>query len=119
MDCTGAVVVRDVDAAVPAEELEAAVADCFAWLSVAAAVVDVVDPAAPSADETTALDVPAVAVATTGIWLMATAPPATLATAATVTTARERHVRRQRFFMAEVRLGRGDRAAGGDMDPVW
>ncbi len=51
-----------------------------------------------------------------GIWLMAMAPPATLTTPATVTTARERHVRRHRFFMADVMPGRGGR---GVMSPGW
>jgi len=71
------------------------------------------------ADATVALDVVGVADETTGIWLMTTAPPATLTTAAAVTTARERHVRRHRFFMAEVRPGLGLRAVVGGMESVW
>ena len=82
-----------------------AVADCFDRPSTA--VVGVV-----TASSAATVGVLAEA---TGIWLITTAPPATLATPATVTTARERQVRRHRFFMAEVMPGRAGR---GFMPPT-
>ena len=85
-------------------EVAGAVADCFDWPSTA----DVGVVASSAATVGVLADA-------TGIWLITTAPPATLATPATVTTARERQVRRHRFFMADVRPGRAGR---GFMSPT-